>query len=48
MIGGLVYTAGTIFFALQRLPYQRAIWHAFVVAGAAIHFCAIFDMIAAT
>jgi len=45
VVGGLVYTAGTVFFALQRLPYQRAIWHGFVVAGAAIHFCAIFALV---
>ena len=46
--GGVIYTLGTVVFTLQRLPYQRAIWHGFVVAGAAIHFCAIFVMVAAT
>lgn len=48
VLGGLVYTVGTIFFGLQKMPYHRAIWHGFVLAGAAIHFCAVFDMIAAT
>ena len=45
--GGLTYSLGTIVFTLRRLPYQRAVWHGFVVAGAAIHFCAIFAMVAA-
>jgi hemolysin III len=47
LAGGIIYTLGTIFFTLQRLPYRRAIWHGFVVAGAAIHFCAIFVLLAA-
>ncbi len=42
LAGGLTYTLGTVVFMLQRLPYQNAIWHGFVVAGAAVHFCAIF------
>ncbi len=42
LAGGLVYTLGTVVFTLQRLPYQTAIWHGFVIAGAAVHFCAIF------
>jgi hemolysin III len=47
LAGGLVYTAGTVFFSMEKLRYQRAIWHGFVVAGAAIHFCAIFAMLSA-
>ena len=44
--GGLVYTLGTIFFALQKLPYQRAIWHGFVLAGAILHFFAVAELMA--
>jgi hemolysin III len=44
--GGVVYTSGTIVFSLEKLRYQRAIWHGFVVAGAAIHFWAISAMLA--
>ena len=36
--GGVIYTLGTVVYTLQHLPYRRAIWHAFVVAGAAAHF----------
>ena len=40
--GGVIYTLGTVVYTLQQLPYRRAIWHAFVIAGAAAHFTAIF------
>jgi hemolysin III len=45
--GGMLYTVGTLFFSMGGLPYRRAIWHSFVVAGAAVHFCALFLMIRA-
>ncbi|HEX4180114.1 MAG TPA: hemolysin III family protein [Caulobacteraceae bacterium] len=38
--GGLLYTTGTLVFH-SRLPFRRAIWHGFVVVGAAIHYAAI-------
>jgi hemolysin III len=41
VIGGLLYTTGTLFFHSPRLPFRRAIWHGFVVSGAAIHYAAI-------
>jgi hemolysin III len=40
-IGGALYTIGVIFHLWQRLPYQNAIWHGFVVAGAATHYGAV-------
>ncbi|MEM7146221.1 MAG: hemolysin III family protein [Verrucomicrobiota bacterium] len=39
--GGLAYTAGTWFFARDFRPFYHAIWHLFVLAGAACHFLAI-------
>ena len=39
--GGVCYSAGVIFFAWERLPYNHAIWHGFVLAGSACHFAAI-------
>jgi hemolysin III len=41
VIGGLLYTSGTLVFH-SRLPFRRAIWHGFVVSGAATHYAAIF------
>lgn len=46
--GGVIYTLGTVFFSLRRLPYQRAIWHGFVIVAAAVHFCAIFVLVSST
>jgi hemolysin III len=46
-LGGIVYTAGVIFHAWERLPYQNAIWHGFVLTAAAIHFAAVCGVVLA-
>jgi hemolysin III len=40
-VGGALYTLGVIFHLWERLPYQNAIWHGFVVAGAGTHCGAV-------
>ncbi len=40
--GGLTYTLGTIFYVWERCPYNHALWHLFVLGGAACHFFAIY------
>lgn len=37
-IGGALYSLGVIFHVWRSLPYQNAIWHAFVLAATACHF----------
>lgn len=39
--GGLVYSAGVAFYLSERLPYHKAIWHAFVLVAAGLHFAAV-------
>ena len=39
--GGLAYTSGIPFYLAKRLPYSHLIWHLFVSAGTACHFCAV-------
>jgi hemolysin III len=39
--GGLAYTLGIVFFALDRLRYFHAAWHLFVLAGSLAHYFAI-------
>ena len=39
--GGLVYSGGVIFYALDRIPYHKAIWHSTVLTAAVLHFTAI-------
>lgn len=41
-VGGIVYSLGVIFYVARRIPYNHAIWHAFVLGGSACHFCAIY------
>ena len=40
--GGLLYTAGTLFYAWERLRYGHAIWHVFVLGGSICHYIAVF------
>ncbi len=40
--GGLVYTLGVIFYACNRIPFNHAIWHGFVLGGSLCHFLAIY------
>jgi hemolysin III len=39
--GGLAYTLGVAFFALDRLHYFHATWHVFVLAGSVAHYFAV-------
>ncbi|MTH97436.1 hemolysin III family protein [Roseibium sp. RKSG952] len=41
LAGGLLYTIGTIFYSWKKLPFQNAIWHAFVLSAAICHFTAV-------
>ena len=41
LAGGIAYTSGVLFYAAKRLPYHHFVWHLFVVAGTACHFCAV-------
>ena len=43
--GGAFYSLGVSFLLWWRLPYRLAIWHMFVVAGAACHYAAILGAI---
>jgi hemolysin III len=43
--GGVFYTFGVIFHAWERLRFQNAIWHGFVLSGAACHYTAVLDIV---
>jgi hemolysin III len=43
--GGLLYSAGVVFHLWERLPFQNAIWHAFVLVAAAVHYTAVLEEI---
>jgi len=41
VLGGIAYTVGCIFFAVDKMPYNHFIWHLFVMAGSALHYVAV-------
>ncbi len=40
-VGGVLYTLGVIFFVWERLRYNHAIWHIFVLAASICHYVAV-------
>jgi hemolysin III len=42
LAGGILYTSGIVFFALdRRYPWAHGVWHLFVLGGSASHYVAI-------
>jgi hemolysin III len=41
IVGGLLYTVGTLFYAWKKMPFAHGIWHFFVMGGSIAHFFAI-------
>jgi hemolysin III len=39
--GGLLYTGGCLFYVWKAFPYNHAVWHLFVIAGSACHYCLV-------
>lgn len=39
--GGVVYSLGVIFYLWDRIPYNHAIWHLFVLGGTALQFFSV-------
>ena len=40
-LGGALYVIGVGFHIWHRLPFRNAIWHAFVLAAASVHYAAV-------
>ena len=43
--GGIIYSLGVIFHAWERLRFQNAIWHSFVLIAAGVHYTAVLDLV---
>ncbi|MCV9963420.1 hemolysin III family protein [Pararhizobium sp. BT-229] len=41
LVGGIIYSCGVIFHVWEKLRFQNAIWHGFVVTAAAVHYSAV-------
>jgi hemolysin III len=40
-VGGVLYSIGVGFHIWRALPFQKAIWHSFVLVAASFHYAAI-------
>lgn len=43
--GGITYTLGVVFYAIDKIPCNHAIWHLFVIGGSVCHFMAIYQYV---
>lgn len=41
VVGGVLYTVGTVFYVWRSFPFHHAVWHLFVLGGSVAHFFAI-------
>ncbi len=41
VLGGVVYSIGSVIHSLRRVRFQNAIWHVLVLLGAALHLAAL-------
>ena len=39
--GGLIYSIGTLFYLMERLPFHNTLWHVFVLAASAVYYAAV-------
>jgi hemolysin III len=45
LAGGLAYSLGIVFYASQKLKFNHAIWHMFVLAGSVCHFFTVLHLL---
>lgn len=42
LTGGIVYTSGTLVYAMKKMPFYHAVWHLFVLGGSVFFFLGIY------
>lgn len=40
--GGVLYTLGTIFYGIKKIPFNHGVWHLFVLGASIVHFVGIY------
>ncbi|WP_066047900.1 PAQR family membrane homeostasis protein TrhA [Robertmurraya korlensis] len=45
VIGGLLYTFGSVFYVWRGFKFHHAIWHLFVIAGTILHFFSVLTLL---
>jgi hemolysin III len=48
LVGGALYSTGVLFHQWDRLRFQNAIWHIFVVGAASSQFFAVLNAVSAS
>lgn len=43
--GGIAYTTGAILYSIEKLPFNHAIFHIFVLVGSIFHFIAVYGYV---
>lgn len=41
VLGGIVYTAGVVFYVMKNHKYMHSVWHLFVLGGSVCHYLSI-------
>lgn len=44
LLGGILYTAGIVFWKLERIPFAHTLWHIFVLTASLLHFLVIINL----
>ena len=42
MAGGIAYTTGAVLYSIEKVKFNHAIFHLFVLLGSACHFVAVY------
>jgi hemolysin III len=45
VIGGLLYTLGSVFYMWRGFKFHHALWHLFVIAGSIMHFFSVLTLL---
>jgi hemolysin III len=45
LTGGVIYSAGVVFHLWEKLRFNTAIWHSFVVTAAGVHYVAVLSCV---
>ncbi len=45
MIGGVLYTVGSVFYIWRGFKFHHAVWHIFVMAGSILHFFSVLTLL---
>lgn len=45
VLGGILYTGGTFFYARDKMRFNHGIWHLFVIGGSVCHFFSVISLL---